>query len=65
MAKEIYYAHEVKDRIGLIMLDEISCIVHKAAPAWENATPEEMINTIEGMFILAASIDENLKEEKE
>lgn len=57
MEDKFYFPHEFREIVQQVLFDEVSMIIHAAAPYWEEASAEVKIATIEGMYILARAID--------
>ena len=64
---EIKWSHypekaEINRNIKLIAVEEIADIVFGATEEWENAAPVKKLDTIHGMLMMLAAIDEALTE---
>ena len=65
MGKKLYYADELKTEIKSVLSDEIGTIVYDANPAFEGMSADRKLYTMEGMYMLAAAIEEALKDKEE
>lgn len=53
---------EINRNLRLIAVDEIAGIVFGETEEWENAAPVKKLDTIHGMLMMLAAIDEALTE---